>query len=1093
MSDLFTSLADAWMRAASADRRTARVIDAGTRAVEASEAGTAVHALTAAIDGCGVPLAGAVMQVTARRPDWALAVVGLISGGRAWLPAPPERASVELTLQRTGVRWALVEDAAGMEMLTATLAAGVIACTPVDGGRWQLVELGAQTGGAEGRGDGTALPHDAAYIIPTSGSTGDPKWVVGSRRSLEHFVNWELDLLALEPGMRFAQHTPVTFDPVLREVLVAFASRGCLCVPGEIQRALDPTTFVDWLDAADIGVLHATPTLLRAALPALTARPPLPRLRHLLLAGEELFSGDLQPLTEHYGPRLQIYNLYGPTETTLAKFCHRVTPGDIQPGRPDRRIPVGKPIRGAAAITVTASGSPCVPGEVGEVYIRTPYRSLGYLGTFRGEAPAPAFVPNPFSADPADVVFATRDLAYCREDGSFVVAGRTDRIMKVRGVRVDLAVVECALRGLDGVLDAAVRSWRAATNNTVVVAYVVGRSKLDPNAMRSALRARLGSPAVPATFLQLDELPKTATGKIDRQSLPAPDDAGICGGRSSAELTELERDVLQIFNSVICGTIVGPDDELLDVGGQSIEAAQIATRVSSLYGTELPLRAFLDHSSPRAVAAYILRTSPGGTPGAGTPARAHEGQDVAPPTPATPAPARPGTGLVPASYAQLRFRAMQRLAPDTPQLHYVWAQRLRGAVDLARLGQALRQVVARHPAIRTRFVEDGAEVYQVFDVDAPVDVTVADRPADGPAGTALGAALADVAAWAARPFAFGAEALLRARWVDLGPGDGLFALTGHVVVSDGWTKSVLLHDLASAYALLGHDADVRGDVLLPPEATVAEFARWERRDAPVRAERHADYWRERVGDFFARPRLPFDDPAQGRPGISSGESVAATLTAGRARALRGLARQWRLSTAALTSAAMLASLWWWSGEPEPAMQVPVPNRPSYRYEPVVGCFTDAVLLRERVVEDEPFAALAARVRTRLLQALDNAVPYEALMQALYPGVDRHDPALTPMMFAPQPQVSRGFALPGVAAEEHRVDLGMSVWPLQLYLYDGEAGMTCLFSFGTNAFARTSVERLAACYIRMLGRLAADPAQTVGMLLRTAEEANDGPA
>jgi len=385
MSDLFTLLADSWTGRISSGHSAAQIIASDDRGLSVSEAGIAVRALVAAADSCGVRPGQVVMQVTARRPDWAVAVVGLISSGRTWLPVPPERRDMELAVRHANARWAFVEDAAQLDMLAAIPAVTVVGCTPVDDGRWQLAELKVGPGGTKDQRAGAAvLPDDAAYIIPTSGSTGAPKWVVGSRRGLEHFIKWEIGLLAPESGTRFAQQTPVTFDPVLREVFVAFASGGCLCVPGEIQRSLDPATWVDWLYAAGIGVLHATPTLLRAALPVLMARRPLPRLRHLLLAGEELFSGDLQSLMEHYGPRLQVYNLYGPTETTLAKFCHRVTSADIDPARPERRVPVGRPIPGATAIAVTATGSPCVPGETGEIYIRTDYRSLGYLGALNG-------------------------------------------------------------------------------------------------------------------------------------------------------------------------------------------------------------------------------------------------------------------------------------------------------------------------------------------------------------------------------------------------------------------------------------------------------------------------------------------------------------------------------------------------------------------------------------------------------------------------------------------------------------------------------------------------------------------------------------
>jgi len=658
--------------------------------------------------------------------------------------------------------------------------------------------------------------------------------------------------------------------------------------------------------------------------------------------------------------------------------------------------------------------------------------------------------------------------------------------VKVRGVRVDLSAVEGALRSLDGIRNAAVQPWRTAANDAVVVAYVVGRDDLDPSEMRTALRARFSGPAIPGIFVRLAELPTTTSGKVDRQALPDPDH-GISHAQDSVELTGPEETVLQIFNSVIRGIAVGPDDELLDVGGQSIEAAQIAMRISALYGVEVPLRILLERSSPRAVAAHLDRCLRDEPPRGREKGRVQHTQDgMRPAGLAMPAPAA-AAAKAPASYAQLRFWAMQQRAPDTPQLHYVWAQRLSGATDIVRLEMALREATARHPALRTRFITAGTDLNQAFDVETPVNMKVTDRTGSG--DVTLAAALADVAAWAAKPFAFGEEALLRARWIQLGNQDGLFALTGHVVVSDGWTKSVLLGDLASAYAQLGGAGGLdRTEVIPPAQASFAEFARRERHDAARRLERYAPYWQERIGDFFDRPRLPFDKPALGRPAVSSGESIAETLPPDRAQALRSLARRWRLSTTALTSAAMLSALWWWSGEPDPAIQVPVPNRPGERYERVVGCFTDEVLVREHVLAGQPFADLAARVHASLFQALDNAVPYEALIGALHPGIDRHDPALTPMMFAPQPRLSRSFTLPRVVTEEHQVDLGTSVWPLQLYLYDTDAGMLCLFSFGTNAFSRQSAERLTSCYVRLLRELAADPDRAVGVLLRSAAAA-----
>jgi non-ribosomal peptide synthetase component F len=538
MGDLFTEITQAWADAARAGRSSVPVVTGGAYALSAAEAGAAIRALTVAMDDRGVPAGAAVLHVTARRPDWALVVAGLISSHRVWLPAPPGWEQIKLALRRSGARWVVAENPAQLELITAAANTGAVWCAPAAGGRWQLAELAP--GEPDGSQKNAALPAEAAYLIPTSGSTGNAKWVVGSRRGLEHFIRWELGLLGTEPGTNFAQLTPATFDPVLREIFVAFASRGCLCVPGDIARSLDPVALADWLDATGTGVLHLTPTLLRALLPVLIGRPPLRRLGHLLLAGEELFHGDVAELAAHYGSALRIYNLYGPTETTLAKFCHRVTPDDLGSGEPGQRIPVGTPISGATAIRLAPAGTPCLPGEVGEIYIRTAYRSLGYLGTSRGEPP-PAFTPNPFSSDPAEVVFAPRDLAYCRADGS---------------------------------RDAAVRPYRTAANHTALAAYVVSEDRIDANALRRVLRDRLISQEVPAAFVHLAELPKTTSGKVDHAALPVPaNERTGAAGLPADDLTEFEQAILRVFASVMPAEI-GPDDELLDVGGQSIEAAR---------------------------------------------------------------------------------------------------------------------------------------------------------------------------------------------------------------------------------------------------------------------------------------------------------------------------------------------------------------------------------------------------------------------------------------------------------------------------------------------------------------------------------------
>lgn len=278
---------------------------------------------------------------------------------------------------------------------------------------------------------------DVAYLVATSGSTGTPKVIMGSLRGLRHFIDWQSSLFAEPRGLRFSQLTNPTFDPVYREVFVSLKS-GCVQLhrsgAGDVASAEE---LVAWLAGQRVSVLHCVPTLLRALCRQCAATGVgLPELRWVFCAGDHLRGVDVQAFRAHVSDAARLFNLYGPSETTLAKFAHEVQPGAAI----GSVVPVGRPIPGAGAILLDASGEVCATGEAGEVYIRTEFASHGYLRD--PTLTEQRFVRNPFAPTSPVPLFRTGDMARTRADGNFELLGRMDSQAKIHGRWVDLAEVE---------------------------------------------------------------------------------------------------------------------------------------------------------------------------------------------------------------------------------------------------------------------------------------------------------------------------------------------------------------------------------------------------------------------------------------------------------------------------------------------------------------------------------------------------------------------------------------------------------------------------------------------------------------------------
>ena len=423
-------------------------------------------------------------------------------------------------------------------------------------------------------------PGKAAYIFFTSGSTGTPKGVAGCHRGLAHFLDWQRKTFEIGPGDRAAQVTTLSFDMVLRDMFLALTSGATLSIPAD-EEVLDPTAILKWMAVEEITILHVVPSLLRAWTNNAPDGLHLPALRRVFLAGEPLTDTLINNFRARFGKGALITNFYGPTETTLIK-CFNPIVGEPEPGIQA----IGRPQPETQILILNKRKRLCGLNEMGEIAIRTPFRTLGYLNA--PQATAKVFVPNPFRTDPADLIYLTGDSGHYRMDGTLVMKGRMDGQVKIRGVRVEPGEVEATLAKCPGVREAAVVAHQGQDGGKFLAAYVVfdeNRATNDVAELRRVLKRTLPEALVPSVFVPLAALPLLPNGKVNRKELQ-PDmpslQAGASAENAAQDLSPREAELLAIWQSVLGHQRVGVDDSFIELGGDSLTAIAALVRMQRL-------------------------------------------------------------------------------------------------------------------------------------------------------------------------------------------------------------------------------------------------------------------------------------------------------------------------------------------------------------------------------------------------------------------------------------------------------------------------------------------------------------------------------
>lgn len=430
----------------------------------------------------------------------------------------------------------------------------------------------------------SVAPDDMCYIYYTSGSTGTPKGIAGRLKGVSHFIKWEIQSFNIAPGWRFSQLTMPTFDAFLRDVFVPLCVGGTICIPPNKSTIISSTLLIDWIDSKKINLIHCVPSLFGVLASGDLNSQRLNSLKYILMAGESIPVSDVKKWIEVYDTRIKLINLYGATETTMVKFYYEIQKSDI-----DRDfIPIGKPIKGAEAMVLDEYDNLCPYGVFGELYISTPYQTLGYYNN--PGLTKEVFVKNPLSENLNDVIYKTGDLARVLNDGNYQFGGRKDNQVKIRGIRVELEEIENQLRNHNLVKSAVVLFKEDELGENRLVAYVVPKQEtaLTVNDLRHFIQEQLPDYMMPRAFVMLENLPLTSNGKVDRLALPAPDTYG----RSLevdfvAPRTSTQELIAAIFSEVLGLKQVGIHDNFFALGGHSLLVIQVISRLQQTFNVEL--------------------------------------------------------------------------------------------------------------------------------------------------------------------------------------------------------------------------------------------------------------------------------------------------------------------------------------------------------------------------------------------------------------------------------------------------------------------------------------------------------------------------
>jgi tyrocidine synthetase-3 len=875
--------------------------------------------------------------------------------------------------------------------------------------------------------------HNRAYIFYTSGSTGQSKGIVGVHGSLSHYIRWHANEWNVDESYRISQLAPMTFDASLKDILVALISGATVCIP---EAAIKHNTVLlsDWLRSEQITMLQTVPSLFRLITAALEeSGKPLPSLRYVVLAGERLYGRDVKRWHAANGETARMSNLYGLTETTILKSYYHIRDWEWSSGEV---LPVGYPISHTQIAVINSNNSLCEEGEIGEVYIRSPFISEGYLDRSLNEG---SLVQNPLQPGFEDHVWRTGDLGRYRNDGSLEILGRRDEQVKINGVRVELEQVRGVILEQEGITRTELLVHTDEDYNQELICYYSGK-RYESEELRAHLSQSLHSAMLPGYYVWLDSFPLNMNGKVDRKALPKPEEI-LSRSDYSAPRAGTEQQLAGLWQQVLGTARISRDDSFFNIGGSSLKAIQLIARIYKELDVQLTIATLFSHPVLSAQAVLIDQSRKASY---------------------RPIPRIADQETYPLSNAQKRLWVLDNMEENSIAYNIPALFRLHGYVNADALDHAVRGLVNRHESLRTVFVlRDGEPEQMILSAaESGVELQLFDYRAQSTPETA---AYQFVEQLLQQPFNLEKGPLVRMALLQMSENEYLLAWSIHHIIADEWSMQVMGRELIAMYnAYTGNTTPT----LKPLPIQYRDFACWQREKLSGEgAAAQRKYWLSQFSGEIPVLQLPAD---RHRPEVQrhAGTQLSFTFDNQQFGRYKQLLKQYNATLFMGVTALVNILLYRYSGQSDLIIGTPIAGREHPDLEDQIGYYLNTLALRNEIRGTDSFIQVISRIRETTLAAFAHqSYPFDLLVEELGLGSDlSRSPLFDVVVILQNISINskEQLEMNGVTVipEPFKLEISKSDLRFQFFADDENGILHCNIEYNTDLYNRSRIERMS---------------------------------